>query len=70
MIEAMAGAAATPQALQRAYGVLAGMVQQQAVMMSFNDVFFMLMVAFLCMFPLIFFMRKPKHHGGAAMAAH
>jgi DHA2 family multidrug resistance protein len=70
MIQSMTGAAPTPQALQRAYGALFGMVQQQAVMMSFNDVFFMLMVAFVCMFPLIFIMRKPKHHGGAAMAAH
>ena len=70
MIQAMVGSAPTPQALQRAYGVLSGMVQQQAVMMSFNDVFFMLMISFLCMFPLIFVMRKPKHHGGAAMAAH
>ncbi|HTK95882.1 MAG TPA: DHA2 family efflux MFS transporter permease subunit [Terriglobales bacterium] len=55
-------------ATHQAYAALFGTVQQQAVMMSFNDVFWMLMIAFLCMLPLIFLMTKPKHHGGAAMA--
>jgi DHA2 family multidrug resistance protein len=57
-------------ATQQAYAALFGTVQKQAMMMSFNDAFMMLMVAFICMLPLIFLMKKPKHHGGGAIAAH
>jgi hypothetical protein len=40
------------------------MVQQQAAIMSFNDAFWLLMVIFLSMLPLVFLMRKPKHQAG------
>jgi hypothetical protein len=40
------------------------MVQQQAAIMSFNDVFWLLMVIFLAMLPLVFLMRKAEHQDG------
>jgi hypothetical protein len=43
------------------------MVQQQAAMLSYNDLFRFLAIMFLAMFPLIFLMKKPKHGGPAAM---
>ncbi len=51
-------------ATQRAYAVLFGIVQRQAAMMSYNDVFFLLTIIFATMLPLIFLMRKPKHFAG------
>jgi DHA2 family multidrug resistance protein len=53
---------------RQAYGAVWGMVQQQAAMLAYNDVFRFLALMFLVMFPLIFLMRKPKKGGGAAMA--
>jgi DHA2 family multidrug resistance protein len=55
-------------ATRQAYGAVWGMVQQQAAMLAYNDVFRFLALMFLVMFPLIFLMRKPKKGGGAAMA--
>ncbi|MBV9610415.1 MAG: DHA2 family efflux MFS transporter permease subunit, partial [Acidobacteria bacterium] len=55
-------------ATQRAQAAVWGMVQQQAAMLSYRDVFFLLGVLFLVMLPLLLLMRKPKHHGGATMA--
>jgi len=43
------------------------MLNQQAAMLSYNDVFFILAVIFLMMAPLVLLMRKPKR-GGAVMA--
>jgi DHA2 family multidrug resistance protein len=40
------------------------MVQQQAAIMSFNDAFWLLMVIFLSMLPLVLLMRKPKQQAG------
>ncbi len=54
------------EATKRAYGALFGMVQRQASMLAYNDVFFILAILFAVMFPLIFLMRKPK--GGPVMA--
>jgi len=45
------------------------MVQQQAAIMSYNDVFLFLTMLFACMFPLIFLMKSPKRRGGG-MPAH
>ena len=68
---AMVAAGADPvTATRRAYAALWGMVERQATMMSYNDVFGFLMIAFLVLFPLIFLMRKPRHHGGGAAMAH
>jgi len=55
-------------ATKQAYAVLFGMVQQQAAIMSYNDVFLFLTILFAFMFPLIFLMQKPKHRGGGVPA--
>jgi len=57
-------------AQKRAYAVIFGMVQQQAAIMSYSDAFFLLMVIFLCMFPLIFIMKEPKHTRPGEVAVH
>jgi DHA2 family multidrug resistance protein len=53
---------------ERAYGALFGLVQRQAAMLSFNQVFWLLGVLFLLMIPLVFLMRRPTRRG--AVAAH
>jgi len=54
-------------ALRRAYGVIWGMVQRQAAMVSFVDTFLALAVVFLLMLPLLLVMKKPRFQsrGGA-----
>ncbi len=54
-------------ATKRAYDAVWGMLNQQAAMLSYNDVFFILAIIFLAMAPLILLMRRPKR-GGAVMA--
>jgi DHA2 family multidrug resistance protein len=54
-------------ATQQAYGAVWGMVQQQAAMLAYNDVFRFLALMFIALLPLVFLMRKPKK-GGAVMA--
>jgi MFS transporter, DHA2 family, multidrug resistance protein len=51
-------------ATERAYAALFGTVQQQAAMMAFIDGFKMLALVFVVMLPLVFLMRKPRHHEG------
>lgn len=65
----MAGGADVATATKQAYAMLAGMVQRQAAIMSYNDVFLILTVMFAAMFPLIFLMRESAHakRGGAMM---
>ena len=46
---------------ERAYGAVYGLVQQQAAMRAFLDIFILVTVVFLLMLPLLFLMRKPKH---------
>jgi hypothetical protein len=43
------------------------MINRQAAMLSYNEVFFILAAVFLLMAPLVLLMRKPKR-GGAVMA--
>jgi MFS transporter, DHA2 family, multidrug resistance protein len=57
-------------ATQRAYATMFGMVQQQAAMLSYLDVFFLLAVMFLALLPLIFIMKKPKGGGGPENMGH
>jgi DHA2 family multidrug resistance protein len=57
-------------AMKQAYAAINGMVAQQAAMLAYSDVFFILAVMFLACIPLIFIMKKPKKGGGAGMAAH
>ncbi|HEX6465895.1 MAG TPA: DHA2 family efflux MFS transporter permease subunit [Terriglobales bacterium] len=64
----MTQAGADPATAQRmASGVIENMIRQQAAIMSFNDVFWLLAVIFLLMLPLILLMRPPRKKGGAAM---
>jgi MFS transporter, DHA2 family, multidrug resistance protein len=51
-------------AMQRAYGAVWGLVQRQASMQAFVDTFEFMAVVFLLMLPLLFIMKRPKHHGG------
>jgi MFS transporter, DHA2 family, multidrug resistance protein len=55
-------------ATRRAYDAVFGLVQQQAAMLSFNQVFFLLGMLFLLMMPLVFLMRRPSGRG--QIAAH
>ena len=48
---------------RQAHAALWGMVQRQAAMLSYNDVFRFLGGMFLVMLPLIFLMKKPKGKG-------
>ena len=54
-------------ATRQAYGLVWAMVQQQAAMLAYNDVFRFLALMFVVMLPLLFLMRKPKK-AGAVMA--
>jgi MFS transporter, DHA2 family, multidrug resistance protein len=54
-------------ATERAYFALFGMVQKQAAMMSFVDGFRLLAYVFVLLLPLIFLMRKPRHHEGPGL---
>ena len=47
-----------------------GMMQRQAAMLSYNDVFLMLAVLFILLLPLVMIMRKPSHARGGMGAAH
>ena len=47
----------------RANAAVWGMLQQQAAMLSYNDVFRFMGGMFLVMLPLIFFLQKPKKKG-------
>lgn len=50
-------------ATKQAYAALSGMVQRQAAMMGYIDVFFLLAVMFICCLPLILIMKKPRPGG-------
>ena len=75
--QALAGATAmfirqgSPPAVaqQQAYGAIFGMVQQQAAMLSFLDVFKILGFLFICMLPLVLLMKAPRKRAGGGMAA-
>ncbi len=55
-------------ATHQAYAAVFGMVQRQSAMMSYNFVFGIMTLVFICMIPLIFFLRRPHRRG--PMAAH
>ncbi|HEU4414583.1 MAG TPA: DHA2 family efflux MFS transporter permease subunit [Candidatus Angelobacter sp.] len=58
-------------ATKQAYAGLFGMVQQQAAMMGYVDVFFLLAIMFAACLPLILLMKKPpKGGGGPGSMAH
>jgi DHA2 family multidrug resistance protein len=47
-------------AQKRSYGVLFGMVERQATMLSYVDVFQLLAYIFLAMIPLVLIMKRPQ----------
>jgi DHA2 family multidrug resistance protein len=59
------GGADPAQAAAQAHGLIYNMVQQQAAMLSFNEVFWVLGVAFLAVIPLMFLMKKTGPVKGA-----
>ncbi|HEY7791908.1 MAG TPA: DHA2 family efflux MFS transporter permease subunit [Vicinamibacterales bacterium] len=56
-------------AMHRAQAALFGMVQRQAAMMSFIEIFWWFGLFFFAVLPLIFLMRRPQTKAGS-MAAH
>jgi MFS transporter, DHA2 family, multidrug resistance protein len=56
----IAQGADTATAAQRSHGVLWGTVQQQAAMLTFNDVYRLMGFIFLILVPLAFIMRRPR----------
>ncbi|MEO7142850.1 MAG: DHA2 family efflux MFS transporter permease subunit [Bryobacteraceae bacterium] len=65
----MAHGADAATAKRQGYVALWGMVQQQAAILSFLDVFWILGVVFLLMIPLVLVMKKPAGKSGP-IAAH
>jgi DHA2 family multidrug resistance protein len=57
-------------ATKQAFAALFGMVQQQAAMMAFNDVFFLLAIMFFLCLPLILIMKRPTKQGSGTGMAH
>jgi MFS transporter, DHA2 family, multidrug resistance protein len=64
----VAAGADTVTATQRAYAALFGMVQRQASIVSFVEIFRLLGVVFLLMIPLVLLMKRPS--GRSPMASH
>jgi len=57
-------------ASERARAAVWGMVQRQAMMLSFTDIFRWLALLFLALLPLLLLMRSPRRQGAGAGAAH
>jgi DHA2 family multidrug resistance protein len=49
---------------RQAYDAVWGIVQRQAAMLAFVDTFRAMAVVFLLVLPLLFLMKRPKHHSG------
>ncbi len=58
------------RAHQAALAVLDGQVMRQAAMLSYNDAWFLLMLAFICVSPAILLLRRPKPGVAAPADAH
>lgn len=57
-------------ASQRAYAALFGMVQRQATMVSFVELFRFLGIMFIVLLPLVLVMKRPVRRGAPAAAGH
>jgi DHA2 family multidrug resistance protein len=69
VVAGLASAGSDPAtAARQGYGAIWGMLQQQAMMVTFNDVFMFLAYMFAGMLPLIWIMKRPKHTSEAVMA--
>jgi DHA2 family multidrug resistance protein len=55
---------------RRAYGAMFRMIEQQAAMRAFLDVFMLITVLFLAMIPLVAIMKKPAPRQGPGPAVH
>jgi DHA2 family multidrug resistance protein len=55
-------------ATQRAYAAAFGMVQRQASMLSFVELFRMMGIMFVCLLPLVLLMKRPRSSEGAVGA--
>jgi DHA2 family multidrug resistance protein len=64
----MAAGADSVTATNRAYGAMFGMVQRQASIVSFVNLFQLLGILFLVLLPLILIMKRPR--GGPVAGAH
>jgi len=64
----MAAGADAATATQRAYAALFGLVQRQATMVSFVQIFQLLGIVFIALVPLVLLMQRPK--GGGHVSAH
>jgi DHA2 family multidrug resistance protein len=64
----MSAGADAATAANRAYAALFGMVQRQAAMLSFVEIFRLLGIMFLVMLPLLFLMQRPRR--GPVAGAH
>ncbi len=51
---------------RQAYEAIWGLIQRQASMLAFVDTFRAMAIVFLLVLPLLFLMKKPKHHSGPA----
>jgi DHA2 family multidrug resistance protein len=61
---------ASATAAQQALASLYAMVQRQASLLSFLDVFYLFAILYLLLIPLVFLMRRPRHAGPASAAMH
>jgi DHA2 family multidrug resistance protein len=66
----MAGGSDIVSATNQAYVALYGMIQRQASMVAFVNIFRLLGFLFLVLIPLVMIMRRPKGSGGPAPAGH
>lgn len=63
----MAHGSSAPEASRQAYGLVSGMLGQQATMLAYIDDFWLVGVAVLVMIPLVFLMKKVKPGGPIAV---
>ena len=66
----MARGADVATATDRARLALFAMVQRQAMMLSFTDIFRWLALLFVALVPLVLLMRSPRKGGGGMGAVH
>ena len=66
----MAGGADIVSATNQAYVALYGMIQRQASMVAFVNIFRLLGFLFLVLIPLVLIMRRPKGSAGPPAGAH
>ncbi len=66
----MASGSDAVTAQKQAYIAMFGLVRQQAAMLSFLDIFWLIAIVFLLMIPLVFIMKKPRGPVSGEVAVH